>query len=232
MKRRGGECVWNKTCWKAFLLYKEFHCRLMPTVDPETVIGVRVPLLRKLAVQFGKTPQAEAFLHALPHRYYEENNVHGCLISAMTDYEQTVAALDAFLPYVDNWATCDLISPKAFKKHPAPLLEQCRTWMASDHAYTVRFGIGVLLSFYLDDAFAPEQLEWAADLRSGEYYVNMMTAWYFATALAKQYDAALPYIQHQRLDPWTHNKAIQKAVESYRITPEQKALLRKYKVKL
>ena len=160
------------------------------------------------------------------------NNVHGCLISAMTDYEQTVAALDAFLPYVDNWATCDLISPKAFKKHPAPLLEQCRTWMASDHAYTVRFGIGVLLSFYLDDAFAPEQLEWAADLRSGEYYVNMMTAWYFATALAKQYDAALPYIQHQRLDPWTHNKAIQKAVESYRITPEQKDLLRKYKVKL
>ncbi|MCI9055759.1 MAG: DNA alkylation repair protein [Oscillospiraceae bacterium] len=214
------------------LKYKEFHCRLMPTVDPETVIGVRVPPLRKLAVQFGKTPQAEAFLHALPHRYYEENNVHGCLISAMTDYEQTVAALDAFLPYVDNWATCDLISPKAFKKHPAPLLEQCRTWMASDHAYTVRFGIGVLLSFYLDDAFAPEQLEWAADLRSGEYYVNMMTAWYFATALAKQYDAALPYIQHQRLDPWTHNKAIQKAVESYRITPEQKALLRKYKVKL
>ena len=197
------------------LKYKEFHCRLMPTVDPETVIGVRVPLLRKLAVQFGKTPQAEAFLHALPHRYYEENNVHGCLISAMTDYEQTVAALDAFLPYVDNWATCDLISPKAFKKHPAPLLEQCRTWMASDHAYTVRFGIGVLLSFYLDDAFAPEQ-----------------TAWYFATALAKQYDAALPYIQHQRLDPWTHNKAIQKAVESYRITPEQKDLLRKYKVKL
>ena len=214
------------------LKYKEFHCRLMPTVDPETVIGVRVPPLRKLAVQFGKTPQAEAFLHARPHRYYEENNVHGCLISAMTDYEQTVAALDAFLPYVDNWATCDLISPKAFKKHPAPLLEQCRTWMASDHVYTVRFGIGVLLSFYLDDAFAPEQLEWAADLRSGEYYVNMMTAWYFATALAKQYDAALPYIQHQRLDPWTHNKAIQKAVESYRITPEQKALLRKYKVQL
>lgn len=213
------------------LNYKAFHCKLMPTVEPESVIGVRVPALRKLAREFGKTPQAEVFLRKLPHQYYEENNVHGCLISAMKDYDQAVAALNAFLPYVDNWATCDLISPRAFKTHPAPLLEQCRMWMASEHVYTVRFGIGVLLGFYLDDAFSPEQLEWVADLRSEEYYVNMMIAWYFATALAKQYGATLPYIQQRRLDPWTHNKAIQKAVESYRITPEQKALLRKYKVK-
>ena len=213
------------------LKYKDFHCRLMPTVDPEAVIGVRTPELRKLARELAGTEEAADFLRTLPHRYYDENNLHGFLLSLLKDYGETVAGLELFLPYVDNWATCDLISPKAFKKHPAPLLEQCRRWMASEHVYTVRFGIGVLLAFYLDGAFSPEHLEWVAGLRSGEYYVNMMTAWYFATALAKQYDAALPYIQHQRLDPWTHNKAIQKAVESCRITPEQKALLREYKVK-
>ena len=150
----------------------------------------------------------------------------------MKDYSQVIAALDAFLPYVDNWATCDLMSPKIFKKHLPELREQIQVWMASSHTYTIRFGIEMLMTFYLDEQFQPEYLDWVADVHSEEYYVNMMIAWYFATALAKQYDAALPYLQEHRLEPWTHNKAIQKAIESYRITDEQKAYLRSLKVKL
>lgn len=214
------------------LKYKDFNCKLIPTVNPDTVIGVRTPALRKLAKAFAQTPEAAEFLQALPHRYYEENNVHGEIIAAMKDYDQTVAALDAFLPYVDNWATCDLLSPKAFRKHPAGLPEKARTWMLSEHTYTIRFGIGVLMAFYLDETFDPMYLDWVAAVRSREYYVNMMIAWYFATALAKQYDTALPYIRQGRLDTWTHNKAIQKAIESYRITDEQKAYLRTLKQRL
>lgn len=202
----------------------------MPTVDPDTVIGVRMPALRKLAKDFAETPEAAEFLKALPHRYYEENNLHGLLISAMRDYDRAVAALDAFLPYVDNWATCDLIRPKVFQKHLPELLEKIQVWLASDHTYTVRFGLEMLMTCYLDDAFRPEYPELAAGVRSGEYYVNMMIAWYFATALAKQYDAALPYLRERRLDPWIHNKAIQKAIESCRVTGEQKAYLRTLKV--
>ena len=214
------------------LSYKEFQCGLMPTVDPDTVIGVRMPALRKLVKDFAETPEAAEFLKALPHRYYEENNLHGLLISAMRDYDRAVAALDAFLPYVDNWATCDLIRPKVFQKHLPELLEKIEVWLSSDRTYTIRFGLEMLMTCYLDDAFRPEYLELAAGVRSGEYYVNMMIAWYFATALAKQYDAALPYLRERRLDPWIHNKAIQKAIESYRITSEQKAYLRSLKVKL
>lgn len=212
------------------LSYKEFQCGLMPTVDPDTVIGVRMPALRKLAKDFAETPEAAEFLQALPHRYYEENNLHGLLISAMRDYGEAVAALDAFLPCVDNWATCDLIRPKVFQKHLPELLEKIEVWLASDRTYTVRFGLEMLMTCYLDDAFCPEYLELAAGVRSGEYYVNMMIAWYFATALAKQYDAALPYLRERRLDPWTHNKAIQKAIESCRVTDEQKVYLRILKV--
>ena len=214
------------------LSYRDFQCKLMPTVDPDTVIGVRTPELRKLAKSFSKEPEAEAFLRTLPHRYYEENNLHGFLIETMKDYSQVIAALDAFLPYVDNWATCDLMSPKIFKKHLPELREQIQVWMASSHTYTIRFGIEMLMTFYLDEQFQPEYLDWVADVHSEEYYVNMMIAWYFATALAKQYDAALPYLQEHRLEPWTHNKAIQKAIESYRITDEQKAYLRSLKGKL
>ena len=214
------------------LSYRDFQCKLMPTVDPDTVIGVRTPELRKLAKSFSKEPEAEAFLRTLPHRYYEENNLHGFLIETMKDYSQVIAALDAFLPYVDNWATCDLMSPKIFKKHLPELREQIQVWMASSHTYTIRFGIEMLMTFYLDEQFQPEYLDWVADVHSEEYYVNMMIAWDFATALAKQYDAALPYLQEHRLEPWTHNKAIQKAIESYRITDEQKAYLRSLKVKL
>ena len=213
------------------LKYKEFQCKLMPTVDPEAVIGVRTPALRQLARELEGTEEAAAFLQSLPHRYYDENNLHGFLLSLVKDCEETVAGLEAFLPYVDNWATCDLISPKAFRRHPNQLPEQARRWMTSQHTYTVRFGIGVLLEFYLDGAFQTEYLDWAADLRSGEYYVNMMIAWYFATALAKQYDAALPYLLNRRLDSWTHNRAIQKALESRRVPEEQKAYLRGLKMR-
>ena len=214
------------------LCYKEYHCRLMPTVDPDTVIGVRTPDIRKLARELNKTPErAAAYMADLPHRYYDENNLHGALIALMPAYEPAVAALETFLPYVDNWATCDLISPKAFRKHPEPLPEQARRWMASGHEYTVRFGIGVLLGFYLDCAFQPEYLAWVAQVKGGEYYVDMMAAWYFATALAKQYGAAVPYIEEGRLGLRTHNKAIQKAVESRRITEEQKNYLRSLKRK-
>ena len=209
--------------------YRAFHSKLMPTVPPENVIGVRTPEIRKLARQMSQTPEAEAYLQRLPHRYYEENNLHGALVSLLRDYDRTVEALEAFLPHVDNWATCDLMSPLAFRKHPEQLPEQARRWMGSGHVYTVRFGIGVLLGFYLDDAFRPEYLEWVSQVRGGEYYVDMMAAWYFATALAKQYDAALPWLEQGKLGAWVHNKTIQKAIESRRITAEQKAYLRTLK---
>ena len=212
--------------------YRDFQCRLIPNVDPNTVIGVRTPELRKFAKDFAKEPEAAEFLRILPHRYFEENNLHGFLIERMKDYDRVIAALDAFLPFVDNWATCDQLRPGVFAKRPPQLREQIQIWMASGHTYTVRFGIEMLMCLYLDDAFLPEYLDWVAAIRSDEYYVNMMTAWFFATALAKQYDAALPYIEERRLAPWTHNKAIQKAVESYRIADAQKAYLRSLKVKL
>lgn len=208
------------------LNYRQFQAKLMPTVDPEQIIGVRMPALRKLAKELKGTAEAESFLDALPHRYYDENNLHGLLLCARSGYEETVAGLDIFLPHVDNWATCDLLSPRAFRAHPPQLPEQIRRWLDSGDTYTVRFGLGMLLFFYLDECFRPEYLDWAAEVKSEEHYVRMMVAWYFATALAKQYDAALPYLTSRRLEQWTHNKTIQKAVESYRITPEQKDALR------
>lgn len=213
------------------LKYRDFQCKLMPTVAPDTVIGVRTPELRKLAREFAKTPEAAEFIKILPHKYYEENNLHGFLIETIKDYGQLIEATEAFLPYVDNWATCDLMSPKVFKKHLPELYERIKVWLKSEHTYTVRFGIEMLMSFYLDGEFKEEYPELVAGVRSTEYYVNMMIAWYFATALAKQYEAVLPYIENQRLDKWTHNKAIQKAIESYRITDEQKAYLRSLKMK-
>lgn len=213
------------------LKYRDFHSKLMPTVPKECVIGVRTPALRRFAKEFGKTEDAGEFLNELPHRYYEENNLHGFLIAGMKDYDRCIAELDRFLPYVDNWATCDLMSPKIFKKHLSELLEKIKVWIDSEHTYTVRFGIGMLMSFYLDEAFELQYPEMVAKVRSEEYYVNMMTAWYFATALAKQYEAAVPFIENRRLDKWTHNKAIQKAAESCRITDEQKAYLRTLKIK-
>lgn len=210
--------------------YKAFQCKLMPTVDPHRVIGVRTPALRQLAKKLANSPKATAFLATLPHQYYEENNLHGFLIESIKDFDHAVEAVEAFLPYVDNWATCDTMSPKVFGKHRAELLLHIREWMASGETYTMRFGIGMLMRWYLDEAFVPDYPAMVADVKSEEYYVNMMIAWYFATALAKQYDAILPYFQKQRLNKWTHNKAIQKAIESYRITPEQKVYLRTLKI--
>lgn len=211
--------------------YKVFQTKLMPTVDPDTVIGVRIPLLRKMANELWKDGSAEYFLQSLPHETYEENNLHGYLVEKIRDFDEAVAAVEAFLPYVNNWATCDTMSPKVFGKYPDRLYEKIKEWMASGETYTVRFGLGMLMRWFLDEHFTPEGPRLAASVRSEEYYVNMMIAWFFATALAKQYDAILPYIEEKRLKPWTHNKAIQKAVESYRITPEQKAYLKTLKIK-
>lgn len=211
--------------------YRAFHSRLMPTVPPETVIGVRVPALRRLAKRLAGTPQAEAFLQELPHIYYEENNLHAFLLESIRDYDAALAATEKFLPYIDNWATCDSFYPKVFAKHKEDLLPVLRRWMASDHPYTVRYGMEMLMRYYLDEDFRPEHLAWAAAVHSGEYYINMMRAWYFATALAKQPEAALPWLTARRLDVWTHNKTIQKAVESSRIPAETKAFLRTLRVR-
>jgi len=211
--------------------YKEFTCKLIPTVDPDAVIGVRTPLLRKLAKEYARTPQAEEFMAALPHKYYEENNLHGFLIETIKDYDSAIRAVEEFLPFIDNWATCDQISPKVFKKHLPELYERIKIWLKSTRTYTVRFGVGMLMSLYLDDSFRQEMPELVAGIRSEEYYINMMIAWYFATALAKQPDAVMPFLQQRRLDKWTHNKAIQKAIESYRISEETKAYLRTLKMK-
>lgn len=208
--------------------YKDFQAKLMPTVNQESIIGVRTPLLRKLAKEFAKREEIGAFLDTLPHHYYDENNLHGFLLCEDRDFARVVERLDAFLPYVDNWATCDLMSPKVFKRHRDELLPHIKRWIRSDAAYTVRFGIEMLQSHYLDDDFLPEYLSLAV-VESEEYYVNMMVAWFFATALAKQYDAAVVYLEQNCLPQWTHNKTIQKAVESYRISDEQKAYLRTLK---
>ena len=210
--------------------YRDFQCKLIPTVDRATVIGVRTPELRRLAKTLAGTPEADGFLQIFPHEYYDENNFHGFLIEHIRDYGKAISAIEAFLPYVDNWATCDLMSPKALKKNLPELLVKIKEWLASDRTYTVRFGIGMLMSFYLDENFLPEYLGLVAGVESQEYYVNMMRAWYFATALAKQYVSTLPYIENRTLDVWTHNKSIRKAIESYRITDRQNAYLRSLKV--
>lgn len=205
--------------------YKAFHEKLIPTVPPETVIGIRTPVLRRFASDYAKTLDAAEFRASLPHAYYEENNLHAFLIEKIRDFDQVLAALEAFLPYIDNWATCDALAPKVFAKHTDELLPHIESWIASEKTYTVRYGLGTLMRYYLDEHFKPEYLTLAAGVRSEEYYVNMMIAWFFATALAKQYDAALQILSEHRLDVWTHNKAIQKARESYRITDAQKAYL-------
>ncbi len=209
--------------------YKAFHEKLIPTVPCETVIGIRTPVLRHFASDYAKTPDAADFLATLPHTYYEENNLHAFLIEKIRDFDQALAALEAFLPHIDNWATCDAFAPKVFAKHTEALLPHIESWIASDRTYTVRYGLGTLMRYYLDEHFKPAYLTLAASVRSEEYYVNMMIAWFFATALAKQYDAALTILSEHKLDVWTHNKAIQKARESFRITDEQKVYLKTLK---
>ena len=211
------------------LKYKDFHTKLIPTVNPDTVIGVRTPALKAYAKQLRGLDVSE-FLADLPHKYYDENNLHGLLIMSIKDYGEGLEALKSFLPYVDNWATCDLLRPVSFQKHRTELLEEIKLWLKSEHTYTLRFGIEMLMVHFLDEDFKPEYLEWLAEIRSEEYYVNMMLAWYYATALAKQWEATLPYMENYRLDKWVHNKTIQKAIESFRVTDEHKACLRKLRL--
>ncbi len=209
-------------------VYQDMQRRLLPTVDPETILGVRTPVLRQLAREL---EDGEAFQENLPHRYFEENQIHAFLLERKKDFDKTAQAVEAFLPYVNNWATCDQLRPKAFRNREK-LLPLISKWLASPAPYTVRFGLGMLLCHFLDEDFRPEFLEMAASVKSDEYYVNMMVAWYFATALAKQYDATLPYITGCRLEVWIHNKTIQKAVESFRVPPEHKEFLKTCRIKL
>ena len=211
------------------LKYRDMQIKIIPSTDPETVIGVRTPELRTIAKEMVKAGDFMDFLEDLPHRYFEENQLHAFIISGMKDLKECMEELEKFLPYVDNWATCDQMSPKIFKKHKAELLSHIKDWLGSDRTYTVRFGIGMLMEHFLDDDYDPVYPEMVAKLRSDEYYVNMMIAWYFATALAKQYESILPFIEEKRLDVWTHNKTIQKSIESFRITDEQKKYLRSLK---
>ncbi len=211
--------------------YRDFHSKLMPTVPKEKIIGVRVPQLRKFAKEFGKTEDAKEFLKILPHKYYEEDNLHAFLIEQIKDFDECVSASDDFLLFVDNWATCDMMTPKIFRKNTDNLLPKIEEWLISDYTYQVRFAIGLLLKFYLDENFDEKHLSRVAGIKSDEYYINMMIAWYFATALAKQWEKTVPYIENKMLDKWIHNKTIQKAVESYRITKEQKEYLKQLKVK-
>ena len=211
------------------MAYRDFHSRLMPDIDKETVIGIRVPVLRKYAKSIAGTELAEKFIKELPHCYYEENNLHMMLITGIKDYDRCISEIERFLPYIDNWATCDFPAPKCFENHKEELLPVIKRWIASSETYTIRYGIGMLMRLYLDADFDPEYVKLVAGVESDEYYVNMMIAWYMATALAKQWDAVVPYIEEHRMSDWVHRKTIQKAVESYRITDEQKRYLKGYR---
>jgi len=208
--------------------YQKFQSKLIPNIDAERIIGVRTPELRKLAKQM--TDQ-DIFLKQLPHTYFEENQLHAFLLNEEKNFGKLISQIEAFLPFVYNWATCDQLRPKVFAKNREVLLSCIRRWLNSDHVYTIRFGMEMLMCHYLDDHFNPEFPAWVASVTHEDYYVRMMVAWYFVTALAKQYDAVLPYITEYRLDKWTHNKAIQKATESFQITPSQKKFLRQFRMK-
>lgn len=211
--------------------YRDFQSRLIPTVDSARIIGVRTPDIRSLAKELSAREDIEVFLDDLPHEYFDEDQLHVFVISGMKDFDKCISRVNRFLPVIDNWATCDQLSPKVFRKHKAELLKQIRNWIISEHTYTVRFAIGMLMEHFLDEEYDREYSEMVAGVISDEYYINMMIAWYFATALAKQYDRVISYMEEKRLDVWTHNKAIQKCLESRRITPEQKEYLKSLKRK-
>ncbi len=211
--------------------YAQFQGKLIPTVSSDRVIGVRTPALRAFAKDLYKDPDIDEFLCATPHQYFDEEQLHAFVISLEKDFDKCIALVEEFLPFIDNWATCDQLSPKCFKKEQKKLLSYIKVWIKSNHTYTVRFAIGMLMQHYLDDGFKTEYADMVAEVRSDEYYINMMIAWYFATALAKQYESIVPYIEERRLAVWVHNKAIQKSVESYRITAEQKEYLKTLKIK-
>ena len=206
--------------------YREFQTRLVPNVPPETLLGVRTPQMRAIAKEIGKSAERDAFLSTLPHPYYEENLIHFFVLAEIKDFDECVRRVEAFLPYVDCWPVSDQATPKAFRKHHAKLLPYIERWIGSEHVYTARFGLRMLMNEFLDADFREEYLALAANKRGEDYYLKMMAAWFFATALAKQYDAAIPYFEQRRLDEWVHKKAIQKAVESYRVSDAHKDYLK------
>ena len=232
----------SEICEKLFSMqdtkYRDFQAKLIPTVSPSSVIGVRTPLLRTFAKELSKSLEhgdgegVNDFLSSIPHNYFDENQLHAFLISEQKDFDKCVILLEKFIPCIDNWATCDQLSPKVFKKRHERLLPLIEKWLSSNKTYTIRFAIGLLMQHFLDSDFNTSYLEKVAEIRSEEYYVNMMIAWYFATALAKQWESTIPYMEQKKLSPWTHNKTIQKAVESFRISPEQKEYLKSLKTRL
>lgn len=209
--------------------YRDFHSKLMPNIDKEKIIGVRIPHARKYACSIADNPDIELFLNSLPHYYYDENNIHAFIIERIKDYDECINAVEKFLPYIDNWATCDSIKPKVFKKNKEKLIKSVEQWLKSDKPYTIRFGSNMLMTYFLDEEFSKEHIEWLANVDSEEYYVQMGIAWYLATALAKQYDDTVAYIENKKFPVWIHNKAIQKARESYRVLEERKDYLKSLK---
>ncbi len=212
------------------LKYKDFNSKLIPNVPLDSQIGVRIPDIRRVAKEIKNTDEAKDFLNKLPHRYFEENNLHGYLIEWVNDFDEAMEFTEKFLPFIDNWATCDTISPKVFKKNIPALYEKIKVWLKTGDTYTIRFGVNMLMKFFLDENFGEEILALVCEIKSEEYYVNMVRAWFFATAMAKQREKTLPYLEEKRLDKWTHNKTIQKCIESYRITKEDKKLLKEMKL--
>ena len=209
--------------------YRQFQIKLVPGIDPDTIIGVRTPAMRAIAKDVYRNGDWEAFLDEAPHRYYEEKLVHFFIVAMIRDFDSCIARVEEFLPYVDCWPISDQATPTCFKKHHEQLLPYIRKWMDSDHVYTARFGMRMLMSEFLDADFKEEYLEWVADTQGEDYYLKMMQAWYFATALAKQYDAAVTYIEEHRLSDWVHRKSIQKAVESFRVSEEHKTYLKSFR---
>ena len=209
--------------------YKEFHSKLIPTVDKNTIIVIRIPLLRSYAMKIKYTKEADKFLNTLPHTYYDENVLHALLLSEMTDYETFIKSIQAFLPYIDNWAVCDVLKPKSIKKHKQIFIDEIKSWISSKDTYTIRFGVVMLMTYYLDEDYQKDYLNYPLQVKSNEYYVNMAISWFYATALSKHYDEVVKILKDKKLSVWVHNKTIQKAIESYRITKEQKEELKKLK---
>lgn len=211
--------------------YRDFNSNLIPNIDKEKIIGVRTPILRKIAKSYYKKENIEIFLNDLPHRYYEENNLHCFILCEMKDIDKLLERTEEILPYIDNWATCDSFSPKIYKKYTEKVLDKIKEWINSEHEYTIRYGIVMLMNNYLDDEFNPEMISWVTDIKSDRYYINMAIAWYMSFALIKQYECAIKFIESKSMDKFVHNKSIQKAVESRRIEEEKKAYLKTLRIK-
>ena len=218
--------VYEELCKYKDDKYKEFQSKLVPNISKDTILGVRTPDMRKIAKEMFNTDEGKKFLKKLPHKYYEENLVHFFMIALIKDFDECVKETERFLPYIDCWPVCDQSSPKVFKKKHDELLPLIKKWIESDHVYTSRFGMRMLMNEFLGEDFKPEYLKWVASKKGEDYYLKMMVAWYFATALAKQYDATIPYFEKRVLDDWCHKKAIQKAIESFRVSDEHKEYLK------